>query len=102
MNMRLRNELNGEVPTRLKPWQAGKQPFELALQVLRVNRAGARFTGSAVPSRSECWRLCGNCTGRIACATKRGRPVIVILVLLAALQISAAMTASATTLERMS
>ena len=102
MNMRLRYKFNDERPTRLKPWQAGAEPFEPALPVLTMNRAVARFTRSAVPSRSESWSICGSRTGRIACATKTGRRVTVILVLLAAVQVCAAMSASATTLERMS
>ena len=84
MNMRLRNEFNGEGPTRLKPWQAGAQQ------------------AAPLPSRIECWRLRGNRTGRIACATKTGRRVTVILIFLAAVQVCVALMASATTLERMS
>jgi hypothetical protein len=102
MTERSQNKFDGKEPTRLKSWQAGAQPFEPALAVLRINRAVARFTRSASPPGSEYWRSCGNRTGRIACATKTGRYVVVIVVLLAALQICAATSASATTLERMS
>ena len=102
MTKRSQKKFDAEEPTRLKSWQAGAQPFEPAPPVLRMNRAVARFTRSASPSGSEYWRSCGNRTGRIACATKTGRHVIVIVVLLAASQIYAATSASATTLERMS
>src|SRR5271169_847945 len=93
---------NGQRPTRLKSWQAGAQPFEPAPPVLRMNRAVARFTSSALPSRSKHWRTCGDRTDRIACAVETGRRVIMTVVLLAALQAGGALTASATTLERMS
>src|SRR5271156_5725037 len=93
---------NGQRPPRLKSWQAGAQPFEPAPPVLRMTRAVARFTSSALPSRSKHWRARGDRTGRTACATKTGRRVIMIVVLLATVLVCAAMSASATTLERMS
>src|SRR5580658_10006125 len=102
MTKRSQDKFNGEGPTRLKSWQAGAQPFGPAPPVLRMNRARARFTSSALPSRSEYWRICRRRTGRIDCATKTGRRVIMIVVLLVALLASVAMSASATTLERMS
>jgi hypothetical protein len=102
MTKRSQDKFNGEGPTRLKSWQAGAQPFGPAPPVLRMNRARARFTSSALPSRSEYWRICRRRTGRIDCATKTGRRVIMIVVLLVALLASVAMRASATTLERMS
>jgi hypothetical protein len=101
MNVRWRNKSNGEGPRRLKAWQAGAQPFESALPVFRTNRAVTRFTSSALASRSKYWSVCGNRAGRIACATKTRR-VNMIVVLLATVQVCAAMSASATTLERMS
>jgi hypothetical protein len=102
MTKRSQNKFNGGGPTRLKSWRAGVRPFEPAPPVLRMNRAVARFTSSALPSRSKYWRIWANRTGRIACATKTGRRVITIVVLLAAVQAGAVLTASATTLERMS
>jgi hypothetical protein len=106
MTKRSRNkfndDVNGEGPTRLKSWQAEARPFEPAPPVRRMNSAVARFISSALPSRSKYWGICGDRTGRIACATKTGRRVIVIVVLLAALRAGTALMASATTLQRMS
>lgn len=106
MRTRLRNKFNGDVDgdgsTRRKSWQVGEQPSEPASPVLRMNRAVARFTSRALPSRSNYWRICRNRTGRIACATQAGWRVIMIVVFLGALEVSAALMASATTLERMS
>jgi hypothetical protein len=102
MTKLMRNDFSGEEPTRLKSWQAGVRPFEPAPPVLRMNRAVARFISGAPPSGSKYWRICGNRTGRIACATKTGRRVITMVVLLAVLLVCAAVPGSATTLERMS
>ncbi len=84
MTKRSQVKFNGDVPTKLKSWQAGARQ------------------AAPLPPRSRCWPICGNRTGRVACATKTGRRVIVIVLLLAALQGCARLTASATTLERMS
>ena len=84
MTKRSRSKFNGEGRTRLKSWQAGVQQ------------------AAPLPSRSKYWRICGNRTGWIACATESGRRVILIVVLLAAMHVTAGLTASATTLERMS